>query len=96
MDENGTEPGGVDAQIPVTKRENASGYENVSRLDPTLFLGRVFGVRFRSPACGCRFGSGPGRFWVGVCRPPVLPFGPFRFGEVHLKEEKGTDPRTGR
>ena len=23
----------------------------------------------RSPACGCRFGSGPGRFWVGVCRP---------------------------
>ena len=35
---------------------------------PPLFLGRVFGVRFRSPSCGCRFGSEPGRFWVCVCR----------------------------
>ena len=62
---------------------------NVSRLDPTLFPGRVFGVLFRSRACGCRFGSGSGRFWVGVCRPLAL----FRFGGVQLKEEKGTDPK---
>ena len=40
---------------------------------PIFFLGRVFGVLFRSPACGRRFGSGPGRFWVGVCRPWFCP-----------------------
>ena len=69
VDENGTVSGGVYAQISVTASVDASGYEHVSRLDPTLFLGRAFGVLFRSPAYGCRFGSGPGRFWVGVCRP---------------------------
>ena len=37
MDENGTESGGVDAQIPVTASVDASGYENVSRLDPHSF-----------------------------------------------------------
>ena len=41
---------------------------------PPLFLGRVFGVLFGSPACGCRFGSEPGRFWVGVCRPWFCPW----------------------
>ena len=46
---------------------------------------------FRSPACGCRFGSGPGRFWVGVCLPLV----PFRFGGVQPRNKKGTDPKTG-
>ena len=73
VDENGTVFGGVVAQFSVTASVDASGYENISRLDPTLFLGRVFGVLFRSPACGCRFGSGPGRFWVGVCRPWFCP-----------------------
>ena len=73
MDENGTVSGGVDAQISVTASVDASGYVNVSRLDPTFFLDRVFGVLFGSPACGCRFGSGPGRFWVGVCRPWFCP-----------------------
>ena len=77
MDENGTESGGVDAQISVTARVDASGYENVSRLDPTFYLGRVFGVLFRSPACGCCFGSGPGRFWVGVCCPWFCPWSRF-------------------
>ena len=41
---------------------------------PTLLLGRVFWVLFLSPACGCRFGSGPGRFWVGICRPWFCPW----------------------
>ena len=44
MDENDTESGGVDAQISVTASVDAAGYENVSRLDPTLLLGLVFGV----------------------------------------------------
>ena len=77
VDENGTESGGVDAQISVTASVDASGYENVSRSDPTFFLGRVFGVLFLSPACGCRFKSGPGRFWVGVCRPWFCPWSRF-------------------
>ena len=86
VDENGTVSGGVVAQISVTASVDASGYENISQLDPTLFLGRVFGVLFRSPACGCRFGSGPGL---------VLPLALFRFGGFQLKEDKGTDPKTG-
>ena len=73
MDENGTESGGVDAQITVTASVDASGYEDVSRLDPLSFWAVFSGVLFRSPACGCRFGSGPGRFWVGVCRPWSCP-----------------------
>ena len=36
------------------------------------------GCCFLSPACGCRFGSGPGRFWVGG---------------VQLWEKKGSDPK---
>ena len=39
---------------------------------PTL-SGPVFGVRFRLPACGCRFGSGPGRFW-SLCPSPLVRF----------------------
>ena len=35
MDENGAES--VDAQISVTASVDASGYENVSRLDPNSF-----------------------------------------------------------
>ena len=34
MDENGTESGGVDDQITVTASVDASGYEDVARLDP--------------------------------------------------------------
>ena len=88
MDENGTES--VDAQISVTASVNASGYENVSRLDPTLFLGRAFGVLFRLPACGCRFGSGPGRFWVGVCRSWFCPW--FRSVSVGSSSKKKRAP----
>ena len=33
---------------------------------------------------------------LGRCLSPlVLPLVPFRFGGVQLKEEKGTDPKTG-
>ena len=91
VDENGTESGGVDAQIPVTASVDASGYENVSRLDPPppLFLGRVFRVRFQLLAGGCRFGSGLGRSWGFVARGlwsalPVL----FLFCGVSLDEAR--------
>ena len=91
MVENGTES--VDAQLSVTASVNASGYENVSRLDPTLFLG------FRGAVpVACLWLS----LWVwawsllGRCLSLlVLPLVPFRFGGVQLKEEKGTDPKTG-
>ena len=33
VDENGTESGGVDAQVPVTESVDASGYEIDSKLD---------------------------------------------------------------
>ena len=49
---------------------------------------KVYFRLFRSLACGCRFGSGPGCFWVGVQVP-------FRFGGVQLRKKKGTDPKTG-
>ena len=88
VDENGTES--VDAQISVTASVNASGYENVSRLDPTLFLGRAFGVLFRLPACGCRFGSGPGRLWFGVCRSWFCPW--FRSVSVGSSSKKKRAP----
>ena len=55
VDESGTVSGGVDAQFSVTASVDASGYENVSRLDLHSFWA-VFS------------GSGPGRFWVCVCR----------------------------
>ena len=95
LDENGTESGGVDAQISVTASVDAAGYENLSRLDPTLFLGRVF--RGAVPVA-CLWLS----LWVwawsllGRCLLPlVLPLVLFRFGGVQLKKEKGTDPKTG-
>ena len=52
MDENGTESGGVDLQIPVTAGVDASGYQNVSQLEHkqavALGLGLVpFGVCVR-------------------------------------------------
>ena len=81
VDENGTESGG--AQISVTASVDASGYVNVSQLDPKL-SGRVFGVRFRLPACGCRFGSGPGRFWC-LCPSPLVRF---PSGGVQLLKKK--------
>ena len=48
---------------------HACGYEMFHGCTPLSFWAVLSGVLFRSPACGCRFGSGPGRFWVGVCRP---------------------------
>ena len=72
MDENGTESGGVDAQMPVTACVDASGYENVSQLDLLSFWA-VFS--------GCWLS-----LWVwawsllGLCLSPlVLPFVPFPF-----------------
>ena len=92
MDENGTESGGVDAQISVTASVDASGYENVSQLDTTLFLGPCF--RGAVPVA-CLWLS----LWVwawsllGRCLSPlVLPLVPFRFG-VQPWKKKGTDPQ---
>ena len=87
VDETGTVSGGVDAQISVTASVDAAGYEDLSRLDPSL-------------SGPCFSGCCSGRLLVAVAlglgwSPPVLPFVPFRFGGVQLKEEKSTDPRTG-
>ena len=49
------------------------------------FLGRLFGVPFGLPACGWRFGSGPGR----SPSPPVL----FLFCGVQLQKHKGHRPK---
>ena len=81
MDESGSESGGVVSPIPATESADASGYESVSTLDPQTFWAVFFGVRFRSPACGCRF-------WVCVCR---LCSG-FSFGGVQLVKKKGHRP----
>ena len=56
---------------------------------------KVYFRLFRSLACGCRFGSGPGCFWVGVCRPRFCPW--FRSVSVESNSErkKGTDPKSG-
>ena len=85
----------MDAQISVTASVDAAGYENVSQLDPTLLLGRVFGVLF---PVACLWLS----LWVwawtllGRCLSPlVLPLALFRFGGVQLWEKKGADPKTG-
>ena len=55
------------------------------------FLGSLFGVRLRLPACGWRFGSGPGRFW-GRCPSPPVSF--FSAGS-NSRSRKGTVPKTG-
>ena len=55
-------------------------------------MGRVFGVRFRSPSCGCRFGSEPGRFWVCVGRL----WSGFSSGGVQLAQKKGHRPKNRR
>ena len=89
VDENGTESGGVDAQIPVTASVDFR-LRKCFTVGPPLFLGRVFGVLFRSPACGCRFGSGPGRFGVGVCRPWFCPW--FRSVSVGSNSKKKEAP----
>ena len=61
---------------------------------PLFFWAVLSGVLFRLPACGCRFGSGPGRFWCLCLSPPGSALGSVPFGGVQLlKEEKGTDPK---
>ena len=67
MDENGTESGGVDAQINVTASVDASGYKDVSRLDPLSFW-----AVFSECCSGCllvavALGLGLVAFGVGVC-----------------------------
>ena len=66
MDENGTESGGVDAQIPVTASVDASGYENVSRLDPLSFWTVFLTPRSPSLSCKCLSWSETTRLSVGL------------------------------
>ena len=94
MDENGTESGGVDAQITVTASVDASGYEDVSRLNPLSFWA-VFSV-----CCSGRLlvavalGLGLVAFGsVSVTPGPALCAVPFWWGPT--QKEKGTDPKTG-
>ena len=90
VDENGTESGGVDAPIPVTEALTLQVTKVYQCWTAKVkFCGRVFGVRFRVPACGCRFGSGPGRFWC-LCPSPLVGF---PFGGVQLRKKKGHRPQ---
>ena len=68
VDENGTESGGVDAQIPVTKRETHQVTKFVSRLDPLPSFWTVFS------------GCGSGRLLVAV----ALGLGLVAFGSVSV------------
>ena len=86
MDENGTEsmtwliPGTEAWTLRVRKKfpDRTSEVNLVSHV-----------VRFRLPAGGCRFGSGPGRFWVCVCRL----WSGFSFGGVQLLKKEGHRPK---
>ena len=91
-DENGTESGGVDSQISVTASVDSSGYKMFHGWTPLSFWA-VF-----SGCCSCRLlvAVALGLGLVAFGSVSVAPgFVPFSFGGVQLKEEKGTDPRTG-
>ena len=78
---------------PCNRKRGRFRFRKYSTVGPPLFLGRVFGVRFRSPACGCRFGSGRGRLWVCVCRPWFYPWFCSVSVGSHSGRKKGTDPK---
>ena len=52
LNENGTESGGVDAQIPVTASVDASAYENCFNVGPPKFTFGCFGCLLVAVALG--------------------------------------------
>ena len=72
---------------PLDRKRGHFGLRKYFTVGP-LFLGRVFGVRLLSPACGCRFRSGLGHFW---CLCPSLLALPLS----NPGRKKGTDSKTG-
>ena len=89
MDENATESGGVDAQIPVTASVDASGYENVSRLDLLSFWAVFSGCCSGRLLVAVALGLGLVAFGVSGSAPGSVPF---RWGPTP-KEEKAPTPK---
>ena len=85
MVENGTEFGGVDAQIPATDRVDASGYENCFKVGPPKLTFGCSGCLLVAVALGL----GLDALGVGV---GLSGFSFFSVGSNHGRS-MGTDPK---